>query len=1652
MLESRNLGNSFSSGTVVDDLTFVIRDLQYSSVLDVPFYKQILHQLYSFFGKINVSVSTPTFLGYIYYIIFIMQSFLPAFLIDCDDLWPKDSLMTMIMYVIGYVFQGPHNSIKSARVPMSLVVAIIFLVLILVLIFRAKIFQKIGRVASAETKFILFTYKYIMPLFCPHLMVGVAISFDKIINDKKIGLNIAQIILSIIIFALYIFLLCTVICPRVLLEDTPSHEWFPYITVAGTVNTTLISLISNIAGCVEGKNRTGCSIFMLIESAVFGFTVFYTNSVIKMIIGVVSSATCIASAVTSLLVTIDLFLSKPISPEILFVVSVIVYIILIICLRLIKQNKITKLMLFLDDLMVSGETSRDILEQKYTSPSKILIDLPSAIELWHPYLLSFEIFDFAISKWSDNFNILILYARILSFFPNKNLQLMVVASMISKLPEKSSRNSYLYQFRHLSRTRQTSMTKVVLEKLEQINSKKEIIMVLMRQFWENILQKNIVNFWTDSDRVHDHISELDSILAQLVDDYPNNYKVLQAYLDFVQNIKRDHLEARDITKKIESLKKNVQIKSDLALELALLVFPNLHNYLQVVEQPTQEIPSYLDENDNLDNSFPPKESENNENEHKEEENQLEEDHKEEESKKTESNENTDQNQNKNSEVEEEDDEESRNKNITTEQDEDIQVQCALSELIKRSKLGCIWFECIFVVLMTILSIVLFYLFYDYYIDNFVDRQKKAIDFLEEIDMLVYELNFFTVNNVILPLTFIDSGEIIPGLSIENRDEYTRNLATKLWDAGRIPPFSLSTNVSVNLLTAVKERFSQMIVSLSLLDNDDPYVQQINYLFSGELVGGLYSIKDIATQELLIAQDILKYNEPSHYFKDNNLFTRLKNYYLLIYQQFSKMADLSRLYASSSFDSGMDKLNEKMILVILMTILLITLPYLLQLFLLKIQSDSIAESFTYFPNTEIRSIINKYGKSSSKNMDEDLTQVAALSHFGRNNHLSTTLVVLTFLSSFLVLIICSLVIYFTARGFIDNAASISNGIYTLSPAFASLTIAFSQCLRFYMITHWKNPPICFLNTSLDANPFATIGENMTDLLQQGIGMLFLSLSSFSSGMWSQDGGVNAFFKDQGKSFDVFEDVFPRDTTIVGHDKSIFEKMATASFVESVDLAIGHLSSVLFYQYSSAPEHITACLTGQTDKFAETFKPFTEVYDGMPALIYWFSNFSEINRTRIYFDLVEKNVLNQIGSYKSTGQICFIIVIVWQILACFFMILYMIDRNWKIKQSLRFYHFIKPEIILQNQNVLKLIDSGRQISQSDDIVNSNSDYIVSQIDQGVVVTEKNLTITNYNPSFAQRVQMIDDNLNGIPLTDLILKSNNDKTWENFIQHVNDALSGRYKCQFSENISVQLKSGQLAHFNCTATCLTPNGIPNEGEHSAIDKVAFLFDDNVEIFMREQMINQEKKHLTDMLANVMPSRIVHNFEASGEGMSFVVQSVSIGSIRVQALKKFNPETSEEFTFYNEIFSRFDEEIKEFDLLMKVHTFVHTYTYIGGLFSEVNKPERHAEESIKFALKLIKLIPEFSEKYGAEIHLTFGVHTGGPVVAGVMSLSKPTFQIIGPISEMANQLKSKGVLDQICISRAVYELIFSAGFNVQERGDMTIRGGKVIPTYLVRI
>lgn len=135
-------------------------------------------------------------------------------------------------------------------------------------------------------------------------------------------------------------------------------------------------------------------------------------------------------------------------------------------------------------------------------------------------------------------------------------------------------------------------------------------------------------------------------------------------------------------------------------------------------------------------------------------------------------------------------------------------------------------------------------------------------------------------------------------------------------------------------------------------------------------------------------------------------------------------------------------------------------------------------------------------------------------------------------------------------------------------------------------------------------------------------------------------------------------------------------------------------------------------------------------------------------------------------------------------------------------------------------------------------------------------------------------------------MVSNKNQNKSWQNFIQHVEDLISRKYKPQFTEDISVKLKTGQTCHFNCLVTCLTQLGIRNSSDYQSIEKVAFIFDNNTEIYMREQLISQEKKHLNEMLSNVMPSRVVHSFMNSGKCISFIVQSVSIGMFRVQTTK----------------------------------------------------------------------------------------------------------------------------------------------------------------------
>ena len=80
------------------------------------------------------------------------------------------------------------------------------------------------------------------------------------------------------------------------------------------------------------------------------------------------------------------------------------------------------------------------------------------------------------------------------------------------------------------------------------------------------------------------------------------------------------------------------------------------------------------------------------------------------------------------------------------------------------------------------------------------------------------------------------------------------------------------------------------------------------------------------------------------------------------------------------------------------------------------------------------------------------------------------------------------------------------------------------------------------------------------------------------------------------------------------------------------------------------------------------------------------------------------------------------------------------------------------------------------------------------------------------------------------------------------------------------------------------------------------------------------------------------------------------------------------------------------------------------------------------------------------------GVNSGGPIIAGVLGTDKLLFDIIGDPINVAARLQSTDIPGNVQISKGTYELIASeGGFNIEERGEIYLKGKGNQTTYLVR-
>ncbi|KAK8841721.1 hypothetical protein M9Y10_026666 [Tritrichomonas musculus] len=242
-------------------------------------------------------------------------------------------------------------------------------------------------------------------------------------------------------------------------------------------------------------------------------------------------------------------------------------------------------------------------------------------------------------------------------------------------------------------------------------------------------------------------------------------------------------------------------------------------------------------------------------------------------------------------------------------------------------------------------------------------------------------------------------------------------------------------------------------------------------------------------------------------------------------------------------------------------------------------------------------------------------------------------------------------------------------------------------------------------------------------------------------------------------------------------------------------------------------------------------------------------------------------------------------------------------------------------------------------------------------------------------------------------------------------------------------------------------------------IEASSMIINDGIVVILRDvtqtvrynTLIKEERLKSDKLLGSILPASLVPRVQAGEKNISFAVQSATIVFMDIVSFTPWCGSLPAEkvMSTLNRLFMKDDNLVAKYSTMTKIKCIGDCYMAAGGIFSEVNQPAVHAKEVVNFGLDALDAISDLNKELNESLRIRVGINSGGPIVAGVLGVGKPTFEILGPAINMAQQMEHHGVPSQVHISRSVYELIYGDSYDIKERGQIEVKNGTVV-TYLV--
>jgi len=204
-----------------------------------------------------------------------------------------------------------------------------------------------------------------------------------------------------------------------------------------------------------------------------------------------------------------------------------------------------------------------------------------------------------------------------------------------------------------------------------------------------------------------------------------------------------------------------------------------------------------------------------------------------------------------------------------------------------------------------------------------------------------------------------------------------------------------------------------------------------------------------------------------------------------------------------------------------------------------------------------------------------------------------------------------------------------------------------------------------------------------------------------------------------------------------------------------------------------------------------------------------------------------------------------------------------------------------------------------------------------------------------------------------------------------------------------------------------------------------------------KTELIEQKNRENEALLLNILPGEIASRLKEGEHEIAdgFADVTVLFGDIVGFTALSSQISAVQVVEMLNGLFSLFDQAASELGI-EKIKTIGDCYMAVCGL----PKPcSDHTERMASMALRMMEATQRYGQEKGLHLQLRIGLNTG-PVVAGVIGVTKFIYDLWGDTVNLASRMESTGVPGGIQVTRSVYERLKDS-FEFESRGTVQVKG-----------